>query len=218
LRDARAGYRNKIGGDVDGDGIGDHLVSAVYDSTGVPNGGAVYVARGPVTGTTSLEDVDAKLLGETTYSAAGWAMTTGDSNGDGLDDVAVGACYGGPGLAYLLYSPISGTFSLGSSDIVFEGVSGRVGQAVAMADVDDDGLVDVAVGAPSEDDVGKVHLCYSPLTGHVDLSGCDASFTGGSESFTGSEVLFSDFDGNGREDLAIGAYQAGAAYVFLDLP
>lgn len=213
---AWAGYRTSAGGDLDGDGIGDHQVSAIYDSSGAPNGGAIYLAHGPITGATSLEDAEVMLLGESYLSMAGWAVSTGDANGDGLDDVAIGAYYGGGGLAYLVYSPKSGTLSLGDSDVVFEGVSGRVGQAVSIGNVDSDGIADVAVGAPSEDGNGVVHLHYSPLSGIVDLAASDATFTGDAGSYTGTDLLIRDLDGNGLGDIAIGAYQDGAIYVFLN--
>ncbi len=86
----KAGESVSSAGDVNADGFDDLLVgdTDINDEAGV-----TYLLYGPVTGTLSLvEDSTARLLGESQTDYSGGAITTiGDSDGDGYDDLAVGA-------------------------------------------------------------------------------------------------------------------------------
>ena len=107
-------------------------------------------------GTISLGFADAKLTGEATYDYAGYSVSgAGDVNGDGWDDLLVGADgedFGGTvaGAAYLVLGPVSGTVDLGASDAKLSGEAGGdyAGVSVSGAgDVDGDGSDDLLVGA-----------------------------------------------------------------------
>ncbi|MBJ94940.1 MAG: calcium-binding protein, partial [Rickettsiales bacterium] len=112
------------------------------------------------------------------------------------------------------------------------------GTSVASAgDVDGDGLSDLLIGAPSNDDVGSsagksyLFLASSIASGGTfSLSAADASFVGeASSDNSGSSVASAgDVDGDGLSDLLIGAYRnsdgaydpststnAGKAYLIL---
>ena len=96
-------------GDVDGDGHDDVLVSAPYEDSAASGAGVVYLLYGPISGTISLDEADAALLGEAASMYAGSAVAgAGDVNGDGLSDVLIGAhkyTSGNSeiGVAYLLF-------------------------------------------------------------------------------------------------------------------
>ncbi|KAF1441366.1 Phosphatidylinositol-glycan-specific phospholipase D, partial [Spheniscus mendiculus] len=104
------------------------------------------------------------------YARLGWAMISADLNRDGYEDVVVGA----PGYStlgcvqigrvYVVYGNQSGLppedMDLdGKADQVLQGhqPSGRFGSALAVLDFNDDGVPDLAIGAPS---VGSQFLTY----------------------------------------------------------
>jgi hypothetical protein len=104
-----AGQTVANAGDVDGDGLDDIVLGSRYlkHADGTQTGG-VYVFLARDLGdevAISLSEADQKILGEESGDYAGTAVSGGgDFNGDGLDDVIVGA-YGGEsgGMTYLLF-------------------------------------------------------------------------------------------------------------------
>lgn len=81
-------------GDADGDGVTDLLVGSIRNDDGGTDAGAAWVVYGPLSGTIDLTSADAEILGT---SAHGY-LTTGaaflpDINGDGADEIALGAYF-----------------------------------------------------------------------------------------------------------------------------
>ncbi|MBU0687426.1 MAG: FG-GAP repeat protein [Candidatus Margulisbacteria bacterium] len=168
-----AGYSVSKAGDVNGDGCLDILVGAFANDDGGIDAGKTYLANGPFSGNTALNNASAAFIGEFADDYAGWAVSgAGDVNGDGFDDILVGAQQndnGGTdsGTAYLIYGSIAGSMNLNSSDVLFIGEYGddRAGISVSNAgDVDADGYDDILVGAYYNDDggtsAGKAYLIY----------------------------------------------------------
>ena len=155
--DDLAGFSLSRAGDVDADGFDDILIGAPGDDSNGDNAGKVYLFHGPVNGPTALNSADAGFIGEYAGNGVAWEGTVtaaGDVNGDGFDDVVVGAIGNTTmgtfqGAAYLLYGPLSGTTDLADADAKFKGelAYDYAGRVSAAGDVNGDGYSDFLVGA-----------------------------------------------------------------------
>ena len=165
---------------------------------------------------------------------AGYSVSTGeDVNGDGVEDLLIGAPDndgGGftSGAAYVVFGPVSADVELVDADVVLVGESSgdRAGYAVALAeDTDGDGLADVLVGAPDRGEGGfEAGITYLLLnaSGTVDLVDADARLLGEDllDGAGGSVGGAGDVNGDGLGDILVGANEddaggggAGAAYL-----
>jgi len=160
------------GVDLNGDELGELLVGApsAANSAGEDDAGVIYLLETDALFTTSwrrdatLTDVAAaRWEGERAGHQAGQQLIdAGDLNGDGEQDIAIGAPSFGQesgqatGAVYILYGPIeSGVHELADADARVlgewsdEGVGGQLGHSLAGAeDLDGDGLDDLALGVP----------------------------------------------------------------------
>jgi hypothetical protein len=175
----RAGFSVARAGDVNGDGRPDAVVGAPRADAPERNSGAAYV----VFGRARRRGVDLRHLGErgfrirgsTAGELAGYDVAAaGDVDGDGLDDVLVGAPgadHGGrsSGGAYVVFGKITtSAIDLGSLGRRGRGYRieggralGRAGFSVAGAgDVDADGRPDVIVGAPQVGRGGAAYVVF----------------------------------------------------------
>jgi hypothetical protein len=79
-------------GDTDGDGTSDLAVGAPMGDGNGSQPGVVYVVRGPVAGTVDLAAADLRVVGEEDADETGATVAAaGDVDGDGLQDLLVGA-------------------------------------------------------------------------------------------------------------------------------
>ncbi|MES2642266.1 MAG: MopE-related protein [Myxococcota bacterium] len=201
------------GGDIDGDGIDDVVIGAPgADNGDVVDAGAAYVVYGPVTGTIPLYTADLKLVGGVESEGVGTRIRIpGDVDGDGIDDLLLGAPYGGPegyarGAVYLVTNPASGDVATQAAGTVVGGVNyDTIGERTLDAgDFNGDGATDVLVGS---DDNGSTYVAYGPITGMIDLATDGASWTGTTlNEYVGYSVAaIPDSDGDGKDEIAMGA-------------
>ncbi len=207
-------------GDIDRD---DYADIAVGQPSYNGNTGRVYIYSGQEGNLIATYD------GEFPGDEFGWSIAgAGDANNDGHADVLAGAPYfdgcvagGDLGRCYCMSPSDSTILSFISCTI---GDSGdHFGVSVSGAgDVNNDGLVDMLVGAYNADPVGESSGRVALFTG---LDGTELiNFPGwqtGSE-FGVSVVGIGDIDKDGFDDILVGAHledsngiDAGAAYIYL---
>jgi hypothetical protein len=219
-------------GDVNGDGYGDVIVGAPGYDNGEVDEGRAYCYLGSPSG---VSGVPAWMVeGNQAGAGFGYAVSTaGDVNGDGYDDVIVGACnfsdgQTGEGRACVYLGSVSGLNSAYAWQAESNQAGAHFGATVAAAgDVNGDGYDDVAVGAPywhegSAPDVGKVYLYLGSPSG---LSPTPAWTAIGYEPYSYSATgLYSagDVNADGYADLIVGAPWTsngyGWAFLYLGSP
>jgi hypothetical protein len=209
-------------GDTDGDGIDDILLGT--DG----NTGIAALVLGPPAATMYFESADALFQAESANDFLGGDANelsgAGDVDGDGYDDVWLGA-YGNDdggvsaGKAYLVSGPMSGTVDLFLGTTASVQGSPRdmlLGQGLAeVGDLDGDGHVDAVIGAGGDPrygtSTGATFVFYGPVAGTLDILDADATFFGDSAGDTlGVSTAAGDLTGDGVPDLLIGSlYEEG---------
>ncbi len=216
-------------GDVNGDGYDDILIGAAYNDDGGSDAGQIYLILGKASGwdmDIDLSNADASFIGKDDFDYSGWSASgAGDVNGDGYDDILIGASGdddGGSsaGQTYLILGKASGWVmdtDLSNADASFwgEDANDQSGRSISGAgDVDGDGYDDILIGAPFNDDggsnAGQTYLILgkpSEWAMDTDLSIADASFIGEDvNDYSGHSISGAgDVNGDGHDDILIGA-------------
>ncbi|HET6509897.1 MAG TPA: FG-GAP-like repeat-containing protein [Baekduia sp.] len=179
-------------GDVTGDGKADVIVAP---ASGAAPRVTVY------DGATGAKLMDWLAFGDAS-ARTGASVAAGDVDGDGRDEVVVGAGAGAaPTVAVYAYGATTPrkTFLAGAA-------TDRGGVAVAAGDVDGDGLADVVAG-PGAGAPPRVRV-FDGATGKVEVD----VMAGDAADRSGVSVAVGDVDGDGRGDVLV-APLAGAATV-----
>lgn len=246
----RLGTSVSAAGDVDGDGFGDVLVGAPHWAwgDGEDGPGAAFLVRGSAANDTVVVALSSPRV--TRFSTSGArdqagmsVASTPDMDGDGRAELLVGAprvdaAGVDAGAVFVVHSsrasgdvvPLSGDDPPG---LRLDGVAGsRAGLAVAgVADVNGDGLGDLAIGAPTAAANGRLigagYVVFGrAVPGRLALAdlaaGGYAVRASAGDGFFGLAVAgLGDLTGDGRPDIAFGAPAAdrndrpesGSAYV-----
>ena len=212
-------------GDVNSDGYDDVIVGAWQNDEGGSDAGKVYVYHGSDAGLSQTPSFTAN--GEAQRSEFGAAVdAAGDVNGDGYDDVVVGAYRNDEagedaGKAYIFLGSAAGLVKPAIAIDVGERADDRYGFSVDGAgDVNGDGFDDVIVGAHQFDkDVannvedGKVYVYGGCLNG-LQEAPIFAS-TGDNGRYGRAVSTAGDVNKDGFDDLLVGAYTlVGKAYAY----
>ncbi|MDP2364267.1 MAG: integrin alpha, partial [Ignavibacteria bacterium] len=211
-------------GDVNGDGYSDLIVGAGSNDAAGQNAGRAYLYLNSLTG----PDIpDEFFTGAATGDNFGVSVSiAGDVNGDGYDDLIVGAPYNSSvgtyaGQAYIYFG---GVLSDNIEDVIITGASAQdnLGVSVSNAgDVNGDGYSDVIVGASGYNSgTGRAYIYYG---GSSMNNSADVILTGAAlyDHFGHSVSTAGDVNGDGYADVIVGALDndaggtnAGTAYVY----
>lgn len=214
-------------GDVNNDGYDDLIVGAPTNDAGGQDAGRAYIFFG----SQFIDGIaDVVLTGATAGDNFGQEVSTaGDVNGDGFDDVIVGAPLNGAagkaaGAAYIFFG---GQFMDSTADVTLTGMAAgdNFGFSASTAgDVNNDGYDDVMVGAQYNATAGpNSGEAYLFLGGRNMDSTADLVFTsaGAGDMFGRSVSTVGDVNMDGYDDVMVGALysdsggsQTGSAYLY----
>lgn len=196
--------------DFDGDGLTDKLVGAPFASR-EGHRGVVLVYRGLPGGAFAFRPL--ALTGGDSFGAT--LVSTGDLDGDGTADYAIGATHGDgeTGLSGVVTLHRGGQRGAILATLAAGGPSAKFGFSIASGDFDADGHPDLAVGAPFDSptpalyQAGQVFLFFGP-----DFTRTHALPASSTHKVIGWALAAGDLSGDGVADLVLGA--AGKALAF----
>jgi hypothetical protein len=240
-------------GDLDNDGVIDIAVGAPSDENLESGEGAVYIlflnANGSVKNNLKISDglngfAPENLNSSDTFGSA--IANIGDLDNDGIIDIAVGASNdenleSNEGAVYILFLNANG--SVKNNTKISDGLNGftpvgldagdQFGSSIAnIGDLDNDGVIDIVVGAPSDENLesseGAVYILFLNTDGSVKnntkisdgLNGFVPVGLGNSDDFGSSIANIGDLNNDGVTDIVVGApsdengqSSEGAAYI-----
>ncbi len=224
-------------GDVNGDGFADFVIGAPGTNS---HDGEAYLVFGRGDGFLPSIDLGvasphyARLEG---LGQAGFSVSGGDINGDGLNDVVVGAnTAGGAGRAHVVFgkatgwADVSGTMHAidlttlnGTNGFTLCNGSAATTQfgfdATFAGDVNGDGNGDLLVTAPDDGSTGKAYVVYGKASGWAASNQVEGPGSVAHTTLTGANIaslsLAGDVNGDGFGDFIVGApvNDGGRAYL-----
>ncbi|EDX84625.1 FG-GAP repeat domain protein [Synechococcus sp. PCC 7335] len=236
----RSGYSVSGAGDINGDGYDDLVMGAPFTSPNGRHSGESYVVFGSgadFDAALDLSSLDGRngfvINGIDEFDRSGYSVSgAGDINGDGFDDLIVGASYADPngiysGESYVVFGSDAGfnpTVELssldGSNGFVLRGMNAyeESGYSVSGAgDINSDGFDDLIISAPYSNSNGVYSgKTYVVFGSNADFgTALELSTLDGSNGFVITSTVEHDFsisvsgagdiNGDGFDDLIIGA-------------
>jgi hypothetical protein len=235
-----AGNRVSAAGDINGDGFDDIAIGCRFAPVNGPASGTVYVVFGKASGFTPVFQLSTvngsngfKLNGASGNQAGFGLACAGDINGDGIDDLIIGAPFtdfnaDNAGSAFVVFgrttsfdgvtelSDLNGTTGFRLNGVAADDLTGV--SVDGAGDVNNDGVDDVVIGAmrasPNGTRSGKTYIIFGraglfmPV---IELSGLIAANgikINGAAAFDYSGARVSgagDVNGDGFADVIIGA-------------
>ena len=237
-------------GDFDGDGVQDLAVSGASPGPGATSGAVYVFYGGPFTSPLEIDLGDPAASADLTIFATGssadffgYALAAGNIDGDGDDELFIGAPFattvegGFPpgGVVDVLLGPLATSGSRdvtsvsGEPDLQFQAVGGPsegLGAALAVGDIDADGLDELLIGAPlTAGGAGSVYLIdfqevsapFVTLPPDMPTPGIETFSTGEPGAALGSALALGDLDDDGADDVIIGApyFDGGKGKVYV---
>ncbi|MBX9258234.1 FG-GAP repeat protein [Desmonostoc muscorum CCALA 125] len=236
-----SGFSVSSAGDINGDGFDDLIIGAYRARVSAINEDGVgesYVVFGSTSGfsmgfnLSTLDGSNGFVINGDLGSFSGFSVSSaGDINGDGFDDLIIGAIFGNDatGSSYVVFGSSSGFgagFNLsnldGSNGFVFNGIGvpDLLGSSVSSAgDINGDGFDDLIIGAERADPngqsyAGSSYVVFGSSSGFSaslnpsSLNGSKGFVINGINSFDGlggSVSSAGDINGDGIDDLIVGA-------------
>lgn len=189
-------------GDVNGDGVIDRAISTSYGTSGT------YVLLMNADGTVQSRTRVAPL------HTSGALASAGDIDGDGIEELAVGNATTNSGGSVTLFF-LNPDGSIRESSRIESGAGGFGASVVAIGDLNNDGVNDIAIGASRFSvNEGAVYVYFMNSDGTVASSTTIGNNVGGGPSLSIARMGISlanmgDINGDGVTDLAVGAYYYG---------
>ncbi|WP_308189132.1 hypothetical protein [Nostoc mirabile] len=228
-------------GDINGDGIDDVIIGAPFASPNGSSSGQTYVVFGSKESFAAAQFNLSTLDGTNGFAINGInqdnslgnsVSSAGDINGDGVDDLIIGAPFADPndfsGQSYVVFGSKGGfgvQFNLstlnGTSGFAINGINpeDRLGYSVSSAgDINGDGIDDLIIGAPfadpNGDNSGQTYVVFGSnesFAAQFNLSTLNGTngfiingINKGDGLLGGSVSSAGDINGDGIDDLIIG--------------